>query len=209
MVIMAKTQRKNPTRLTTPERMEPSSRRQFLKRIAFGVGSLAVLGAAGTLGVRRSFAPAYRPRFLTQGQFEIFEAACERILPTDSDPGAKAMGAAIYIDRLLAEDSYTGEFLRQRPILTEGLDSLETAAKARYDKPFTRLGNRQQDTVLGELADPQFLTTLVRATLDGVLYDPFYGGNHDGMGWRMIQFSPTVSFQSKGLTLAKGAASSL
>jgi gluconate 2-dehydrogenase gamma chain len=182
------------------------SRRGFLKGLGIGAGVLAVAGGAGTAGMRWLAGTAYRPRFLVQQQFEALEAACERILPADSDPGAQAIWAAIYIDRLLAEDSYTGDFRKYRSILTKGLDGLEAGSRAKHGKAFARLNERQQDALLGEGTDPQFLTALVDVTLDGVFYDPFYGGNRDGMGWRMVGFSTSASFRAKGLALPNGAA---
>ncbi len=179
---MAKTRHKRSVREKPPDQAEPVSRRTFLKGVAIGAGVLAITGGVGTVGMQWLYGPAYHPRFLTRAQFETLQAACERILPADADPGAKAIGAAIYMDRLLAEDSYTGDFLRYRPILTKGLDSLEAASKAKHDREFARLGAGLQDTLLGEGANPEFLSTLVEATLDGALYDPFYGGNRDGMG---------------------------
>lgn len=150
-----------------------------------------------------------RPRFLTREQFETLEAACERIFPTDDEPGARSLGAAAYIDRLLAEDAYTGDFLKHRPILTKGLDGLDAAARAAHGKRFAALSSQQQDALLRGHSDPTFLATLANVTLDGVFYDPFYGGNRDGMGWRIVGFSPSASFRSKGLMTQVGAAGGL
>jgi gluconate 2-dehydrogenase gamma chain len=185
------------------------SRRGFLKGLTIGAGALAMAGGASTVGMRWLSGATYRPRFLVQQQFETLQAACERILPTDTDPGAQTMGAAIYVDRLLAEDSYTGDFRKYRSVLTKGLDGLEAAAKAKHGKAFARLDDHQQDALLGEGADLQFLATLVNVTLDGAFYDPFYGGNRDGMGWRMVGFSTSASFRAKGLALPNGATAPL
>jgi len=40
--------------------------------------------------------------FFTARELETLDALCERILPADADPGAKALGASRYIDRLLS-----------------------------------------------------------------------------------------------------------
>jgi gluconate 2-dehydrogenase gamma chain len=206
MTFVARTKRPSPANDKTPKGSRLLTRRALLKGMVIGAGALVAAGGAGTLGVRWMPGTPYRPRFLTLQQFETLEAACERIFPADRDPGAKRLGAAVYIDRLLAEDAYTGEFLKHRSILTKGLDSLDVVARGRHGKQFARLSSKQQDALLGEQTDARFLATLVNVTLDGVFYDPFYGGNRDAAGWRIVGFSPSSSFRSKGLTQADGAA---
>ncbi len=52
------------------------------------------------------------PRFLDDHEFATLEALCDRILPPDHDPGAKQLGAARYVERLLtAFDSGETPFL--------------------------------------------------------------------------------------------------
>ncbi len=84
-------------------------RRQFLQ--AAGV-ALAVLTVPL---VRTQRAAAFvRGRFFTRHEFETLEALCDRIIPPDADPGAKALGAARYISRLLTA------FDRRRPRIFGG-----------------------------------------------------------------------------------------
>src|SRR6266849_7615846 len=71
-------------------------RRQFLK----GLGVLLAALAAPVTGVRRAWAAA-RGRFFTGHEFATVQALCDRIIPADRDPGARALGAAHYIERLL------------------------------------------------------------------------------------------------------------
>ena len=71
-------------------------RRQFLKAAALALGALAL----PLRGTRRVLALA-RGRYLTDVEHETLEALCDRILPPDDAPGAKALGAARYIERLL------------------------------------------------------------------------------------------------------------
>lgn len=73
-------------------------RREFLK--AAGV----ILAALATpLGpIRRAYARRRRPGgFFTREQWQTLEALVDRIIPPDGQPGAKAMGAADYIEGLL------------------------------------------------------------------------------------------------------------
>jgi hypothetical protein len=74
------------------------SRREFLKGAAV---LLVALATPWTTRVSRAVAAA-RGRFLTRRELATLAALCERILPADHDPGAKALGAATYVDRFLS-----------------------------------------------------------------------------------------------------------
>ncbi len=66
---------------------------------------LIVAGAAVTVlpaRVRATPATVSGPRFLTSDEFAILDAAIARIIPTDSQPGARECGAAQYIQNLLS-----------------------------------------------------------------------------------------------------------
>jgi len=66
---------------------------------------LMVAGAAVSVLPKRSSATltaAPGPRFLTSEEFAILDASVARIVPTDSQPGARECGAADYIQNLLS-----------------------------------------------------------------------------------------------------------
>lgn len=84
-------------------------RRQFLQAAAV----TAVLIAAPFARARRAFAFA-RARFFTRHEMRTLEALCERIIPADVDPGARALGAARYIAGMLMA------FDRARPRIFAG-----------------------------------------------------------------------------------------
>lgn len=71
-------------------------RREFLKALLVLLAALA----APMTGVRRAYARA-RGRFFTRDERATLEALCDRIIPPDHDPGAKALGAPEYIEGLL------------------------------------------------------------------------------------------------------------
>src|SRR5216117_353165 len=71
-------------------------RREFLK----GLGALLAALAAPLTGMRRAYAAA-RGRFFTGHEFATLSALCDRVIPPDHDPGARALGAAHYIERML------------------------------------------------------------------------------------------------------------
>ena len=72
-------------------------RRQFLKALAVVLAALAMPLTRARQAIARA-----RGRFLTSDEFATLEALSDRIIPPDRDPGAKALGAARYIDGLLA-----------------------------------------------------------------------------------------------------------
>src|SRR5438094_7292109 len=71
-------------------------RREFLK----GLGALLAALAAPLTGMRRAYAAA-RGRFFTGHEFATLAALCHRAMPPDHAPGARALGAAHYIERML------------------------------------------------------------------------------------------------------------
>jgi hypothetical protein len=71
-------------------------RRQFLRAAGLLLAALAVPWTRG----RRAWARA-RGRFFTHDEFATLEALVDRIIPPDHDPGARALGAAEYIEELL------------------------------------------------------------------------------------------------------------
>jgi len=71
-------------------------RREFLA----GLGAVLVALASPFTRLRQVYAAAHG-RFFTAHEFATLEALCDRILPADRDPGARDLGAATYIERLL------------------------------------------------------------------------------------------------------------
>ena len=72
------------------------SRRSFLK--ALGLLSAAVAWPGGCRRLLPRSAPA---PFFSDAERTTLEALVDRIIPPDSDPGAKALGAAAYVEQLL------------------------------------------------------------------------------------------------------------
>jgi gluconate 2-dehydrogenase gamma chain len=178
------------------------TRRRFLKGSAMLAGGLAAGGGLYTAMRRLRDGDHAGPQFFQPDQFDQLEAACERMLPADHEPGARSIGAAHYIDRLLVENEFVGDFLRWRQVLRQGLRLLEKQSQATYGTCFVNLDTAEQDALLAACPDRRFLGVLIEATLDGVFYDPFYGGNRDEAGWHMVAFNPRASFRSKILTSA-------
>ncbi len=89
-------------RAVDPERAVvalPLSRRSFLQAIS--VGAAVAAWPFGSFGGARRRGALATPRYLSDHEFATLEALCDRIIPPDADPGARQLGAARYVERLL------------------------------------------------------------------------------------------------------------
>jgi gluconate 2-dehydrogenase gamma chain len=207
------------------------SRRQFLTNSGFAIGGLAVgvLLEYAILKQRpaENAAPQQgqaQPNFnealmyFTQEQFEITQAAVERIFPADENgPGAAELGVAFFIDHQLAGEwgfnareymqppFYTGEKtqgyqgrLNRRELFYIGLREMQNYSQSKYGKRFVDLAPEEQDAVLTAFQNDEvqlttisasgFFNMLRSATLEGVYSDPLYGGNKNMQGWAMRNY---------------------
>ncbi|MDO8213547.1 gluconate 2-dehydrogenase subunit 3 family protein [Conexibacter sp. CPCC 206217] len=131
------------------------------------------------------------------------DALAGRILPGDEhDPGAREAGAVVYVDRAL-----TGAYANLRELYRRGCEELDAFAIERSDAPFAKLSETQQDELLTVLCDPlaaqrpqaatgdarqarlaYFFAVVREHVIQGTFCDPVYGGNRDGLGWRLLGF---------------------
>ena len=202
--------------------MGRQGRRSFITRTALGFGGYLAIAtgackqpapeqAAPAKGKKAKAGPPLQPaeprpgkglRTFTASEFATLEAACERILPRDQDPGAVDLGCADYIDRALADEDVGA--LWGRPLLG-GLPVLDRQAHAKHGQPFAGCLPEQQDALLrswqtskssGESA---FFEVLHSLTLEGAFGDPTYGGNRRGVGFLLIGFVPPPPMPGQAL----------
>lgn len=163
-----------------------SSRRAFLKSAA--QPSLILLSWPVVLAAsaQASAAHAAKSRFTTLGAEEAaeLEAIAARIIPTDDTPGATEAGVIYFIDTVLG--SSRREALAP---IREGLATLQTAARSAHQaSAFRSLEPPQQDALLRAIESTPFFNTMRYLTIAGMFSTPEYGGNRDGVGWRLIGF---------------------
>jgi gluconate 2-dehydrogenase gamma chain len=163
-----------------------SSRRAFLKSAAHQ--SLIFLSLPAVLGAseQASAAHAAKSRFKTLGAEEAaeLEAIAARILPTDDTPGATEAGVIYFIDNVLG----TSRREALAPI-RHGLAELQAAARSVHQaSTFRSLESTQQDALLRTIESTPFFSTMRYLTIAGTFSTPAYGGNRDGVGWRLIGF---------------------
>ncbi|MDI7744231.1 gluconate 2-dehydrogenase subunit 3 family protein [Lysinibacillus fusiformis] len=215
-----------------------TSRRSFLKNSGLTVGGLIVGGAVGTLIGKETNEtkttedtnqaptpqgtgnanPNAALMFFTPNQFDITNAAVERIFPADDNgPGAQDLLVAYFIDHQLAsgwgtnaKEYMSGPFypgeetqgyqssLNRQEIFTVGLEAIEKHSTEKYEKSFLELSGEEQDAVLTDLQDGNvemkgvssnyFFNLLRSTTIEGVYADPLYGGNANMAGWEMKKY---------------------
>jgi gluconate 2-dehydrogenase gamma chain len=165
------------------------TRREFTDRLrALGVTA----GAAFSYAELLTASQAQGRTALEPSEFKVLEAIAGRIFPATDTPGAIEMGAANYIDQALA-DPYRPQLARYR----RGIEELERYCNATLGKSFTVLSAQQKDDILETLAEgklreigdgPQFFEMIRHHVMEGVFCEPYYGGNRDLAGWKLVGF---------------------
>jgi gluconate 2-dehydrogenase gamma chain len=202
--------------------MNELNRRHFLLRAGTGLSAAwvsanwpALLSAATHAHDAAKAATPPKFEYFTAEEAAEIEAITARIIPTDDTPGAREAGVVYFIDRGLAtfwaddQKTYRG-----------GLPELQARVSEIFPNAtkFSTLTPEQQDEVLrtfDEFAKPSptaansgqrairprpgaqsFFETLRQHTINGFLIDPDYGGNHAGVGWKVIGREREHMFQA-------------
>jgi gluconate 2-dehydrogenase gamma chain len=153
------------------------------------------------------------PVALTPGQMKTLEAFIDRLIPTDElGPGAVEARAQVYIDRLLA-----GPNASEKAQFLEGLAAVNAYAQFTQGAPLADLPAEKRDLVLKAIDEntaeglPQgrrFFDRARRLTLEGMLGDPYYGGNGAFAGWDLIRYPgprPAVDAEMQRMDVAPAA----
>ncbi|HEV8324977.1 MAG TPA: gluconate 2-dehydrogenase subunit 3 family protein [Myxococcota bacterium] len=159
-----------------------------------GTASSAAGAATGTGSGATAAGPPAEP--LPENVRETLRAAVARLLPADEDPGALELGAFEYLEAQLATPTFSA---LHRTFVFGGV-TLDRLALMRGGARFHTLEPAVQDDVLLELAHGvdlkrdldtrEFFVKLLNFTVEGCLAPPRYGGNRDGLGWKMVGFDP-------------------
>jgi gluconate 2-dehydrogenase gamma chain len=118
------------------------------------------------------------------GSWATLEAAVARIIPSDTDPGAREAGTIRYVLSKASEDAVA------RARIIDGVSRLERLAREETGTGFVELAIEAQDSLLARLdldGDP-FFQRLVVSVMEGFYGDPRHGGNLNGASWAMIGF---------------------
>lgn len=166
---------------------------------------------------KKSFREA-RMFFTRKEDFDVLEAATERIFPKDDNgPGAIELGVPYFIDSQLAGEfgSNAKEYMqgpfkdaknsdRYETIMSrgemfiEGLRTMNKYSQKKFDDKFPNTDEKNQDKIIQALEDGKikihgvssemFFSLLRQMTIEGAYADPLYGGNKDMQGWKMREY---------------------
>ena len=168
------------------------SRRTFLRVAGSALGGAwltldlsKVAQAAHDAHAARDSAGAPDTSFLSQAELADVDAIAAQIIPSDNTPGAREAGVALFIDRALATF-----FGRMAPDFRTQLAAFRLRCQAQYPAAgsFAALSSEQQSEFLKQVDRTPFFERVRLLTLVGMFAMPQYGGNRDGVGWKLLGF---------------------
>jgi gluconate 2-dehydrogenase gamma chain len=175
------------------------SRRAFLRVAGGALGGTwltldlaKVAHAAHDAQVAQKSSGAPTTSFLSQAELADVDAITAQIIPTDDTPGAREAGVALFIDRALATF-----FGRMAPDFRSQLAAFRLRCQAQYPDAgsFAALTHEQQIEFLKQVDRTPFFERVRLLTLVGMFAMPKYGGNRDGVGWKLIGFQDQHIFE--------------
>ena len=155
---------------------------------------------------------------LTEAEAAFLTAAADTFIPADAlSPAASECGVIEFIDCELAGPYGEGARLyRDGPIVKgkpehgyqlglapreffrQGIVAAEAWTQTRFGKNFAALSEAERRTAFteiesGKAAFPdfdsrEFFDALLQIVMEGFFADPYYGGNRDMAGWKMIGY---------------------
>ena len=131
-------------------------------------------------------------RFLTPDEAADVEAICAQIIPTDSTPGAREAGVVLFIDR-----AFVSFFAHQAATFRSGLAEFQGACRQWRPQAnsYSALPSAQQIEFLHTVDHTPFFDSMRLLTVLGMFSLPAYGGNRDGIGWKLLGFEDLHVFQ--------------
>jgi gluconate 2-dehydrogenase gamma chain len=186
------------------------SRREALRRAGIFGALTAFAPSLGARAAKAAKAVTQPTGALSGRQLATLQAIAARIVPTDaSGPGATEAGAANYINLSLNGFPYDRNSLAATipgtnvssalPAYVAGLAAVDAYAQSKKGAAFAALSQADQDAVLtdvqagvatgGFIGGSATFFNLVRGhVLQGMLCDPYYGGNQKFVGWKWIRY---------------------
>jgi hypothetical protein len=121
---------------------------------------------------------------------------CEQIFPKDEFPGAKELGAVLFLENILSQ-----AHPEWWSVYHAGLASTGKSAQRIYKRGFSQSSFEEQTTLLKQMergdlpiedwpeGQPSEFFNLIRDhTLQAMYSHPKYGGNKDKAAWKMIGY---------------------
>ena len=128
-------------------------------------------------------APPAALKTLSAAEAAEVDAIANQIVPGGAIPGARDCHAVYFIDNALG-----GFFAAQLPAFRKGLADFNSAyaASSGAGKPFSQASDAEQIAFLHKVDKTPFFMAVRRLTVLGIIALPKYGGNHDGLGSKLI-----------------------
>jgi gluconate 2-dehydrogenase gamma chain len=168
------------------------SRRSFLRVMGAALGGTVLtlewseIAKAAHDAHRTAQAPgAGGPFFFTPAELADVAAIAEQIIPSDGTPGAREASVGHFIDRALAS------FLsRLAPTFRTQFAEFRAQCHLRHPAvaSFAALSSEQQIEFLKTVDRTPFFESMRLLTVLGMFTSPQYGGNRDGLGWKLLGF---------------------
>jgi hypothetical protein len=180
--------------IETPTRTkEPiPSRRQFMAATAklasatwIAMNWTQIAAAAEPMGHMNHDMGAAPPavlKMLSAAEAAEVDAVANQIVPGGANPGARDCHAVYFIDNALGSF-----FAAQLPVFRKGLADFNAAYGATgASKPFSQASDAEQIAFLHTADKTPFFAAVRRLTVLGIIAWPKYGGNHEGLGSKLI-----------------------
>ena len=121
------------------------------------------------------------------------EALTAQIIPSGATPGAREAHAVYFIDRALATF-----FAERAAAFRAGLSQFQQAFRAAYPSSatFAAASAADQLAFLKTVDRTPFFESARVLTIIGTLTATKYGGNKDGLGWKMMGFEDQHVFEA-------------
>jgi Gluconate 2-dehydrogenase subunit 3 len=123
--------------------------------------------------------------YLSAEEAATVDAISAQIVPSGATPGAREAHALYFIDRSLA--TFFSPWAAQ---CREGLASFEAQFRAAQPEvaSFAQASSAQQIAFMRSVDSTEFFGHMRFLTLLGMFVSPKYGGNYQGIGWKLIGF---------------------
>lgn len=166
------------------------SRRHFLQQSAGVAGAnwaKVVLPGLAAISQAACTSKEERAPFTILGAEEAveFEAIAARIIPTTDTPGAREAGVIYFFDQSFG--TFNAPML---PMLRGGLGQIQESIED--GRKFSELSETEQDDLLEANSKTPFFGLFRMMTFTGFLGMSKYGGNKDGVGWKLLGMDPNV-----------------
>jgi len=130
--------------------------------------------------------------YLSAADAADVEALTAQIIPSGATPGAREARAVYFIDRALATF-----FADRAPAFRAGLAQFQKSFRAAHPETttFAAASSADQIAYLQRVDATPFFESARVLTIIGTLAAEKYGGNHEGLGWKMLGFEDQHVFE--------------